>query len=128
MFRWIISASLRFRFLVLASSAAMIFFGVRELHRMPIDVFPEVAPPKIEIQTEGPGMTSSEVEELIPIPMEDQLRGVPNLDVIRSSSGGNLSQVVMLFKPGADLMEARQRGNERLKLAIAGGAQWAGTP
>ena len=128
MFRWIISASLRFRFLVLAASAAMIFFGVRELHRMPIDVFPEFAPPKIEIQTEGPGMTSAEVEELITIPMEDQLRGVPNLAVIRSSSGGNLSQVVMLFKPGADLMEARQRVNERLKLAIAELPQSAGMP
>jgi CzcA family heavy metal efflux pump len=128
MFRWIISASLRFRFLVLAASVAMIFFGVRELHRMPIDVFPEFAPPKIEIQTEGPGMTSSEVEELITIPMEDQLRGVPKLDVIRSSSGGNLSQVVLLFKPGADLMEARQRVNERLKLAIAELPQSAGMP
>src|SRR5689334_15693455 len=128
MFRWIISASLKFRFLVLAGSAAMIFFGVRELHRMPIDVFPEFAPPKIEIQTEGPGMTSKEVEELITIPMEDQLRGVPQLDVIRSSSGGNLSQVVLLFKPGADLMQARQRVNERLKLAIAELPQSAGMP
>src|SRR6266480_1834172 len=95
---------------------------------MPIDVFPEFAPPKIEIQTEGPGMMSSEVEELITIPMEDSLRGVPGIDVIRSSSGGALSQVVMLFKPGTDLLVARQRVQERVKIAIAELPQSAGMP
>src|SRR5919206_2834241 len=100
MFSWIIGSSLRFRFLVIAVAAALLVFGGQQLRGMPVDVFPEFAPPKVEIQTEGPGMTSAEVEELITIPMEDALRGTPNVDVIRSSSGGNLSQVVLLFKPG----------------------------
>src|SRR5437879_12989497 len=86
---------------------------------MPGQVVPACAPPKSEVQTDGPGMTSTEVEELNTIPMEDSLRGVPGIDVIRSSSGGALSQVVMLIKPGTDLMVARQRVQERLKIAIA---------
>src|SRR5205809_2875864 len=95
---------------------------------MPVDVFPEFAPPKIEIQTEGPGMTSKEVEELITIPMEDSLRGVPGIDVIRSSSGGALTQVLPLFNPGTDLLVARQRVQERLKIATAELLQSSGMP
>ena len=81
MFTWIIGSSLKFRFLVLAIAAALLFFGTQQLRKMPVDVFPEFAPPKVEIQTEGPGMTATEVEELITIPMEDQLRGVPGVAV-----------------------------------------------
>ena len=97
MFSWIIRSSLKYRFLVLALAAALIAFGTDELRRMPVDVFPEFAPPKVEVQTEGRGMTSSEIEELITIPLEDALRGMPGIDVIRSSSVVGLSQVVMLF-------------------------------
>ena len=128
MFAWIIGTSLRFRFLILAIAVALLVFGGQQLRRMPVDVFPEFAPPKVEIQTEGPGMTSVEVEELITIPMEEALRGVPNVDVIRSSSVVGLSQVNLLFKRGTDLMEARQRVSERVKLAIAELPQSAGMP
>jgi CzcA family heavy metal efflux pump len=128
MFRWIIGSSLKFRFLVVAAAAALLAFGTQQLHRMPIDVFPEFAPPKVEIQTEGPGMTSTEVEELITIPMEDQLRGLPGVEYVRSSSVVGLSQVVLLFKIGTDLMEARQRVQERVKLAIAELPQSSGMP
>lgn len=128
MFRWIIGSSLKFRFLVLAAAAALLVFGTGQLRKMPVDVFPEFAPPKVEIQTEGPGMTSTEVEELITIPMEDQLRGVPGVEYVRSSSVVGLSQVVLLFRMGTDLMEARQRVQERLKLAIAELPQSSGMP
>src|SRR3990172_4704966 len=128
MFRWIIGSSLKFRFLVLAVAAALLVFGTAQLHKAPVDVFPEFAPPKVEIQTEGLGMTASEVEELITIPMEDALRGTPGVDVVRSSSTQGLSQVVLLFKMGTDLMEARQRVQERLKLAIADLPQSSGMP
>jgi CzcA family heavy metal efflux pump len=128
MFRWIIGSSLKFRFLVLASGVALLVFGTQQLRRMPVDVFPEFAPPKVEIQTEGPGMTTAEIEELITIPMEDQLRGVPGVEYVRSSSVVGLSQVVLWFKLGTDLMEARQRVQERLKLAIAELPQSSGMP
>ena len=128
MFRWIIGSSLKFRFLVLAGAAALLVFGTAQLRKTPVDVFPEFAPPKVEIQTEGPGMTATEVEELITIPMEDQLRGTPGIEYIRSSSVVGLSQVVLLFKMGTDLMLARQQVQERLKLAIAELPQSSGMP
>src|SRR5881409_860176 len=127
MFRWVVGSSLRFRFLLLALAAALLVFGSQELRKMPVDVFPEFAPPKVEIQTEGPGMTAAEVEEMITIPMEEALRGIPNVDVIRSSSVLALSQVTVLFKMGTDLMDARQRVQERVKLGISS-LQSAGMP
>lgn len=119
MFRWIIGSSIKFRFLVVAFAAALVAFGSQQIRKMPVDVFPEFAPPKVEIQTEGVGMTATEVEELITMPLEDALRGTPNVDVIRSSSVEGLSQIVLLFKMGTDLMDARQRVQERINLAIA---------
>jgi len=62
-------------------------------------------------------MSTSEVEELITIPMEELLRGTPELDVIRSRSVNALSQIVLLFKRGTDILHARQLVQERLKLA-----------
>jgi CzcA family heavy metal efflux pump len=128
MFAWIIGSSLKFRFLVLAAAVALLVFGTQQLHEMPVDVFPEFAPPKVEIQTEGIGMIATEVEELITIPMEDQLRGIPGVEYVRSSSVVGLSQVVLLFKMGTDLMDARQRVGERLKLAIAELPKSSGMP
>src|SRR5918999_1716355 len=115
MMRWIITSSLKFRFLVLAMAVALMYFGMARLRNMPIDVFPEFAPPLVEIQTEGPGMTTAEVEELITTPMELSLRGTPGLDVMR-------------FKSVTDILHARQVVQERLELAIADLPKSAGMP
>ena len=128
MFRWIVGSSLRFRFLLVAACAALLAFGSEALRRMPIDVFPEFAPPKVEIQTMGPGMTAAEVEELITIPMEDVLRGAPGLDIIRSKSVEGLSDIVLIFKMGEDVIEARRRVQELLQIAIAELPQSSGMP
>ena len=128
MFAWIIRFSLKFRFLLVAVSVAMLVLGYQQMRTMPVDVFPEFAPPKVEIQTPGPGMTGAEVEELITIPMEDVLRATPGLDVLRSKSVRGLSDIVMLFKHGEDVIEARRRVQELLDGAIQGLPQSAGTP
>ncbi|MGE5801772.1 MAG: efflux RND transporter permease subunit [Gemmatimonadota bacterium] len=119
MMRWIVASSLKFRFLVLASATALVFFGVARLRHMPVDVFPEFAPPKVEVQTEGQGMSSAEVEDQITNPMELVLMGTPELDVVRSRSVNGLSQIVLQFKRGTDILYARQLVQERLNLAIA---------
>src|SRR3712207_3385949 len=103
MFRWIVGSSLKFRFLVIAAAAALIAAGVSRLKDMPLDVFPEFAPPLVEIQTEGIGMSTPEVEELITVPLEEVLRGTPELDVMRSRSVNGLSQIVLIFKRGMDI-------------------------
>jgi Cu/Ag efflux pump CusA len=59
--RWIVGTSLYFRFLVVALAVGMMAFGSTRLRDMPVDVFPEFAPPFVEIQTEGPGMSTEEV-------------------------------------------------------------------
>jgi CzcA family heavy metal efflux pump len=128
MFRWVIGSSLKFRYLLVAISIGLFVFGMQQLRHMPIDVFPEFAPPKVEIQTIGIGMTPSEVEEFITIPLENILAATPGVDVIRSKSVRALSQVVLIFKHGEDLIEARQRVQELLQVAIAGFPQSVGTP
>lgn len=128
MMQWIVSSSLRFRFIVIAGAAALLFFGMRRLSHMPVDVFPEFAPPRVEIQTEGQGMSSAEVEDLITNPMELVLLGTPELDVMRSRSVNGLSQIVLQFDRGTDLLHARQLVQERLELAIADLPAAASTP
>ena len=117
MFRWIIGSSLRFRYLVVAVSAAMVVLGLGRLYDMPVDVFPEFAPPRVEIQTEGIGMTTQEVEELITIPMEEILKATPEIATIRSKTVMSLSSIVLIFKHGTDIVHARQLVQERLQLA-----------
>src|SRR5919109_1138121 len=128
MFRFIIGSSLKYRFLVVALAVAMVAYGMDQLRKMPIDVFPEFAPPLVEIQTEGPGMSAEEVEELITIPLEQTLRNTPALAVLRSSTVNAFSMVRMIFKPGSDLLLARQRVQERLALAIPNLPLSAGMP
>src|SRR6267143_989108 len=117
MFRWIIGSSLQFRLLVLGAAAALIAFGSIELRKMPVDVFPEFAPPLVEVQTEAIGLSAAEVENLITLNLEELLSAVPWLTSIRSQSVTGLSSIVLTFERGTDLMKARQMIQERLTLA-----------
>ena len=85
--RWIIESSLRFRALVVAVAAAVIGIGIVQLQNVPIEVHPEFTPPLVEVQTEALGLSATEVEQLITVPLEaDLLNGVAFLDEIRSES------------------------------------------
>ncbi len=112
--RWIVASSLKARFIVLALAAAMMYFGYSALNKMPVDAFPEFAPPRVEIQTEAPGLSTAETEEILTIPLEEVLAGMPGLDVMRSKTVPALSQIVLIFEPGTDLFQARQLVNERI--------------
>ena len=87
MFRWIVGSSLKFRFLVVAIAAGMVAFGVDQFRGMPVDVFPEFAPPRVEIQTPALGLSTAEVEELVTIPLEQAFNGLPGLVVMSESDG-----------------------------------------
>jgi Cu/Ag efflux pump CusA len=92
MIRSIVSASLRFRLLVVALAAGVLVVGATRLGDAPVDVLPEFTPPYTEIQTEALGLSAEEVEELITVPLEaDLLNGVEGVDVIRSESLTSLS-------------------------------------
>ncbi len=128
MFRWLIGSSLKYRFLLLAASVALVVFGTEQLKNMPVDAFPEFSPPRVEIQTVGPGMSASEVEELITIPMERTLSGTPDLVKIISKSVTQLSVIQLTFKRSADLFEKRQRVQELMNVAFSELAYNTGVP
>jgi CzcA family heavy metal efflux pump len=126
--RWIVGASLKFRFLVVALAACLTLVGVQQLRDTPIDVFPEFAPPKVEIHTVAIGLAPTEVESLITVPLEQALNGVPGVDEIRSKSVEQLSQIVLLFDQGSDLLEARQLVQERIATVLPTLPKWAAPP
>jgi CzcA family heavy metal efflux pump len=120
MMRWIVGVSLRFRLLVVALGVATLVVGVSQLRDMPVDVLPEFVPPTVEIQTEALGLSATEVEQLITVPIEqDLLIGVAFLDDIRSESLPGLSRIFLVFEPGTDLYRARQVVAERMTQAHA---------
>jgi CzcA family heavy metal efflux pump len=128
MMRGIVSASLRFRYLVVAAAAGMIFFGIGQVRNMPVDVFPEFAPPRVEIQTPSWGLSASEVESLVTIPLEQALAGVEGLDILRSKSVNDLSSIELIFEPGTDLLLARQLVQERVGQVTPTLPTWASPP
>lgn len=114
MLRAIVSTSLRQPILILALAVGLLVFGYRNLRDAPLDVFPEFAPPLVEIQTEAPGLPTEEVESLVTVPLENALNGTPNLKTIRSKSVLGLSSIVLILQDRTDLKEARQLVQERL--------------
>jgi CzcA family heavy metal efflux pump len=126
--RWIVGSSLKFRFIVVALAAFLIFFGVQQIGNTAVDVFPEFAPPKVEVHTVAIGLGPTEVEELITTPMEQSFNGIPGVETIRSRSVEQLSQIVLLFEQGTDLLEARQLVAERIATITPTLPTWAAPP
>ena len=102
------------RVLVLALAGLLVVLGVRAGRDVPLDVFPEFAPPMVEIQTEAPGLSTEEVESLVTVPIETAVNGVPGLMTLRSKSVLGLSSVQILFERGSDVIRARQMVGERI--------------
>src|SRR5262245_31898108 len=117
MLRSLVRLSLEQRYVVVAGAAALLVVGIVLASRYPLDVFPEFAPPLVEIQTEAPGMSSEAVESLVTIPLESAVNGIPRLTNLRSKSVQGLSSIVLLFEQNADLFQARQMVTERLTSA-----------
>ncbi|HYO33290.1 MAG TPA: efflux RND transporter permease subunit [Nocardioidaceae bacterium] len=126
--RWLVGLSLRFRFIVVALAASLLLFGVQRIDDTAVDVFPEFAPPKVEVHTIAVGLAPTEVESLITIPLEQSLNGVPGVETIRSKSVEQLSQIVLLFEEGTDLLEARQLVQERIATVTPTLPTWAAPP
>ncbi len=120
MMRGIVGSSLRLRFLVVLIGVVILLAGIWQLRDMPVDLFPEVTPPLVEVQTEALGLSATEVESLITVPMEaDLLNGVAWLEQIYSESVAGLSSIILVFEPGTDPIRARQMVQERLTQAFA---------
>jgi len=110
----IVQFALRQRFLVLMLTAMMAAAGVVAFLRMPVDAYPDLSPPMVEIITQWPGHASEEVERLVSLPTEVEMNGTPNLEVMRSISLYGLSDVILTFQEDTDNYFAREVVFQRL--------------
>ncbi len=115
----IVSASLRYRVLVLVAFAGIVLLGVRALGTVPLDAYPDVTPNQVTVYTESPGLAPEDVERLLTTPIETSLAGLPGVEVIRSVSLFGLSYVAVYFKDEVDIWFARRLVGERLVEAKA---------
>ena len=110
----IVQFALRQRFLILMLTAMMMVLGVISFHRMPVDAYPDLSPPMVEIITQWPGHAAEEVERLVSLPTEVEMNGAPKLEVARSISLYELSDVILTFQEDTDDYFARQEVFQRL--------------
>src|SRR5215213_5722181 len=103
MLRALVLLSLRHRLAVLAVACALLVWGGIKAGRAPLDVFPAFVQPQVEIQTEAPGLSAEQVEQLVTRPVELEVSGTPDVETVRSDSIQGLSAVGVLFKEGADI-------------------------
>src|SRR5207237_722191 len=109
-------------------AAGLMILGITSLPQMHVDVFPEFAPPRVVIQTACVGLSTSDVEQLVTVPLEAGLNGIQGLDDMRSKSVPQLSSIELLFKPGTDLLRARQLVQERIATVSPSLPTWAAPP
>jgi len=104
----IVQLALQQRFLVLMLTILIIVAGVWSFQQMPVDAYPDLSPPMVELITQWPGHAAEEVERLTTLPLELAMNGSPRLHVMRSISLYGLSDVILTFDEGVDPYFARQ--------------------
>jgi cobalt-zinc-cadmium resistance protein CzcA len=113
----LVQASLRQPFLVLMLTAFITVGGVLSFRRMPVDAYPDLAPPQVELITQWPDHAAEEVERLVTLPLELQMNGIPHMVIMRSISLYGLSDVILTFEDSTDSYFARQIVFERIAQA-----------
>jgi cobalt-zinc-cadmium resistance protein CzcA len=110
----LVSFALKQPFLIVVAALALMVWGAFSFQRLPIDAYPDLSPPHVELITQWPGHASEEVERLVTIPLEIELNGIPRLDSLRSISLYGLSFIAMNFDYGADPYFVREQTFERM--------------
>src|SRR3984957_18610559 len=110
----IVSFALAQRFVTIAAALALMVWGAVAFRKLPIDAYPDLSPPHVEIITQWPGHAAEEVERLITIPIELEMNGIPKLDALRSISLYGLSSVQMNFQYTTDPYFVREQAFERV--------------
>ncbi|HEY4363726.1 MAG TPA: CusA/CzcA family heavy metal efflux RND transporter [Bryobacteraceae bacterium] len=110
----IVSFALAQRFVILMAVLAVIVWGVISFRKLPIDAYPDLSPPHVEIITQWPGHAAEEVERLISIPLEVEMNGIPKVEALRSISLYGLSAIEMNFEYSTDPYFAREQAFERI--------------
>ena len=126
--RWIVGTSLNYRFLVVAIGALLMVFGIVILPSTRVDAFPEFAPPRVVIQTACLGLSTSEVEELVTVPLEQAFNGIEGLDDMRSKSVPQLSAIVLHLQARHRPAARPPAGAERMAPVSPTLPTWAAPP
>jgi len=110
----IVSFALAQRFIVLVAALMLMGWGAYSFSKLPIDAYPDLSPPHVEIITQWPGHASEEVERLISIPLEVEMNGIPKIESLRSISLYGLSALEMNFQYDIDPYFVREQAFERM--------------
>jgi cobalt-zinc-cadmium resistance protein CzcA len=113
----IVQFALSQRFLVVMLTVFVVVAGIVAFQRMPVDAYPDLSPPMVEVITQWPGHAAEEVERLVTLPIEIEMNATPRLVFKRSISLYGLSDVIMTFEEDTDDYWARQVTFERLSEA-----------
>ena len=110
----IVQFALRQRFLIMMLTVFIAVGGAFSFERMPVDAYPDLSPPMVEIITQWPGHAAEEVERLVTLPTEIEMNGVPKMSIQRSISLYGLSDIILTFDEDTDNYFARQVVFQRL--------------
>ena len=110
----LVSFALQQRFVIVIASLALMVWGAISFQKLPIDAYPDLSPPHVEIITQWPGHAAEEIERLVSIPIEIEMNGIPRLEALRSISLYGLSAIEMNFEYGADPYFVREQAFERM--------------
>src|SRR3954469_15719331 len=94
--------------LIVAAALLLLIYGGIVLGRTKLDVFPDFVPAQVEVQTEAPGLTAEQVEQLVTRPVEAAINGSAGVAAIRSESIAGLSAITVNFSEGSEPFRARQ--------------------
>ena len=114
MIHHIVQIALRQRFLMMMLVLLLIVAGAYSFLKLPVDAYPDLSPPMVELVTQWPGHAAEEVERLTTLPLELAMNGTPRMRVMRSISLYGLSDVIMTFDDGTDDYFARQVAFQRI--------------
>ncbi|HEX4635537.1 MAG TPA: efflux RND transporter permease subunit [Rhizomicrobium sp.] len=126
--RWLVGLCVRYAGTLATLTLIALLAGLWATRSAPLDVFPDFVPSTVDIQTEAPGFTAQQVEQLITKPVENAVNGAPGLATLRSESIPGLSLVTIQFRDNIDLYNARQGISERLSELGNALPSEAGTP
>jgi heavy metal efflux system protein len=110
----IVQFALQQRFVVLMVTVLIVVAGAVSFQRMPVDAYPDLSPPMVELITQWPGHAAEEVERLTTLPLELAMNGSPQLAVMRSISLYGLSDIRLTFDESTDPYFARQEIFQRI--------------